>query len=186
MNSYTSTNHPGLTDITFDIFWSNLLLFATKQPMFPHPKDLVASAAKLQRDNDLMLVALETTKTAYPRTVPLRNHEEFLVACSSQQLVVKRDFSDCNIHLLIRADPANKEHAQSQWEKTQDMYRNIRCLPRPTWFAQQYVPALQQKGELRAFVAGTRMFHCVHTWVDSGGNVCTEVVDNVTPLNLVM
>jgi hypothetical protein len=152
--------------------------------MFPHPKDLIASAAKLQRDNDLMLVALETTKTAYPRMVPLRTHKEFMEACSSQQLVVKRDFSDSNIHLLIRANPAQMKHTQSQWKKTQERYRNVTCLPQPTWFAQRYVPALQEKGELRVFLAGTKISHCVHTWTDEGGNLCTEIVDNVTPLNL--
>ena len=186
MDSYTSTNHPGLTGVTFDTFWSNLLLFAFRQPMFPHPKDLVASAAKLQCDNDLMLVALETTKTAYPQTMPLQSYEEFLAACSSKQLVVRQDFSDCNIHLLIQADSAEMKHIQSQWKETEEMYRNVRCLPHPTWFAQQYVPALQEKGELQIFVTSTRMFHCVHTWVDNRGNICTEVVDNVTPLNLMV
>lgn len=186
MSSYNRTNHPGLTGFTFDTFWSNLLLFASRQPMFPHPKDLVASAAKLQRDNDLMLVALETTKTAYPRVVPLRNYEEFLAACSSPQLVVKRDFSDCSVHQVIRADPAQMKCTLSQWEKTEDLYRNVRCLPRPTWFAQHYIPALKEKGELRVFVAGTRMFHCVHTWVDDGGNVCMDAVDNVTPVHLIV
>jgi hypothetical protein len=184
MKSFVSTNHPGLTGNNFDTFWTNLLQFAYGFPMFPHPKDLVASAAKLQRDSDLRKVALTITKTVYPKTAKLLNSKEFLLACSNQEMVVKREYSDCNTHLLIQGNPNKRSLLLGQWIRTQDMYQAITCLPKPAWFGQRYVPALEEKGELRVFVAGGEMFYAVHTWTDANGNHNQEIVDNVTPLDL--
>jgi hypothetical protein len=148
--------------------------------MFPHPGDLLASACKVQRDNDLMIAAMKATKTPYPKSVTLTSPDDLRPACQNMGLVIKRDFSDSTTcTFLPGADRETK--VRDKFVETQSLYRGICCLPYPSWIGQPYMPSLVEKGEIRAFVVGGKVMYAVHTW-PIGDRQGVEVVDNYTPL----
>jgi hypothetical protein len=181
----SSTVHPGLNNTNFDQFWNNLLQLSLQLPMFPHPQDLVASASKIQRDNDLMVVASTITRTPFPRSIILDTEEDLRKACKNQALVIKREFSDSTHCTYLPPnegeDPGLRlQRVMRKLVETQRLYSGIRSLPPPTWMGQPFISSLQ-KGELRAFVVGGRLEHVIHTWTEQSTH---EFVDNVTPLSL--
>lgn len=181
--------HPGLNLTNIDDFWVNLLLLSLDVPMFPHPQDLLASACKIQRDNDLMISAVTKTNTPYPKSVTISNQEDLKAACKNRGLVIKRDFSDstsCTYLPPKDGEPNGRtEKVMAVYEHTKQAYGTIECLPRPAWMAQPYIPSLVEKGELRAFVVGGKLAYAVHTWPSPEPGVYSiELVENYTPLNL--
>ena len=83
--------HPGLDESNMDTFWTCLLQLSEKIPMFPHPQDLLSSACKVQRDNDLMIVATSVTQTPFPRSLTLVNIRDLLSQAENLGVVIKRD-----------------------------------------------------------------------------------------------
>jgi hypothetical protein len=150
--------------------------------MFPHPQDLIASAAKIQRDNDLMVVATTITKTPFPKSVILDKEDDLIAACKNKYLVIKREFSDSNNSTYLPPkDGPNSRLTQvgEKYKKTRELYDGIQSLPPPTWMGQPFIPSLLHKGELRAFVVGGRVQYVIHTLREE-----QQYVDNYTPLHL--
>jgi hypothetical protein len=178
----SSTVHPGLVNTNFDQFWRRFLHLSTLIPMFPHPQDLIASASKVQRDNDLMVVAATVTKTPFPKSIILNTPEDLRAACRNQGLVIKRDFSDSNTCTYLPA-PDREQKIMAKQAETQKLYHGIRDLPLPTWMGQPFIPPLVEKGELRALVSGGKVKYVIHTCPDSQGRAAQEIVDSITPLH---
>lgn len=156
--------------------------------MFPHPQDLLASACKVQRDNDLMTAAMTVTKTPYPKSLTLTNEQDLRTACKNMKIVIKRDFSDSTTCTFLPAKDGRPnrrmEKALQKYAESEMLYEGIECLPRPAWLAQPWIPSLVEKGEIRAFVVGGKLLHAVHTWPQRTGDRIYhfELVDNYTPL----
>jgi hypothetical protein len=156
--------------------------------MFPHPQDLLASACKVQRDNDLMVIATTVTKTPYPKALALTTKQDLADACQNLGLVIKRDFSDSTscTYLPPQAGEGGDRTTKvmNNYTETNRFYKNIECLPHPSWIAQPYIPSLVEKGELRAFIVGGRLAFVIHSW-PMGGLQQSQVVDNFTPLDII-
>jgi hypothetical protein len=154
----------------------------------PHPQDLLASACKVQHDNDLMSAAMTMTKTPYPKSLMLTNEQDLRTACNNVNIVVKRDFSNSTMctFLPVRDRCANHrtETVLQKYAKSEILYEGIECLPCLAWLAKPWMPSLVEKGEIRAFVVGGKLLHAVHTWLQSTGGWTHnfELVDNYTPL----
>lgn len=166
-----------------DKFWIHLLQFATMIPMFPHPLDLLASANKIQRDKDLQEVAREVTGTIFPASKTLLDRRSVQLACSNDKLVIKRGFSDSSTSTFMPGGMSREAGILEAFERTKRAYLDVQFIPKPIWFAQPYIPALAQKGELRIFVVGLKVAYIVHTWNQRySSNTRAECVDNITPL----
>lgn len=168
-----------------DKFWISLLKLSEIVPMFPHPQDLLSSACKVQRDNDLMVAAVTATKTPFPRSITLTNLSDVESQARNPGVVIKRDYSDSNQCTFL---PGKKRQrlVEKKFHETQENYGQIRSLPYPSWIAQPYMPALVDKGEIRAFVVGGKVMYSIHTWQrDPASDYSIELVDNYTPLELV-
>ena len=177
--------HPGLDKTNFDAFWVNLLQLSQLLPMFPHPQDLYAAAAKMQRDNNLMAAAT-ITRTPFLKTVHLSTQQELIQASRQKTLVIKRDFSDsasCTYLPTNDGPGARIQQVSIKWDETQRVYQGIKSLPLPSWLAQPYNPSILEKGELRAFVVGGRVRHVIHTLPNGPDQMHQEIVDNFTPLS---
>lgn len=168
-----------------DKFWINLLKLSENVPMFPHPQDLLSSACKVQRDNDLMVAAATETQTPFPRCLTLATLSDLVSQAKNPGVVIKRDYGDSNEFTFL---PSKKRHRdlEMKYQETQERYSPVKCLPYPSWIAQPYISSLMDKGELRAFVVGGELIYAIHTWergADPRFNM--EMVDNYTPLELV-
>lgn len=157
--------------------------------MFPHPQDLLASACKVQRDNDLMIAAGSTTLTPYPRSLTLVDEESLRRQATNPGLVIKRDYSDGSLWTFLpkRDDKdgrARREHIRKRFLETQKCYQHITQLPYPSWLAQPYMPGLVEKGEIRAFLVGGKLRYAIHTWPGPNEDLYMDLVENYTPLNL--
>ena len=64
-----------------------------KIPMFPHPLDLLNSACKVKRDDDLMTVATSNTLTPYSKYLTLVGLDDLLKLADNSKVVIKRDYS---------------------------------------------------------------------------------------------
>jgi hypothetical protein len=178
--------HPGLDKSNIDEFWINLFELSEKICMFPHPQDLLSSACKVLRDNDLMIAATSATLTPFPRTITLNNMGDLRDQSANRGVVIKRDFSDSSTCTFLPGKHRSRL-VESKYLETQDSYEGIKKLPCPSWIAQPYIPALVDKGELRAYVAGGKLMYSIHTWESNGQDgMNMEVVDNYTPLDLLM
>ena len=165
-----------------DKFWIRLLKMSEKIPMFPHPQDLLGSACKVQRDNDLMRVAISETLTPFPRSLTLVGLEELLKQAQNPSVVIKRDYSDSSEWTFLPGRRRVME-LEAKFQETTESYREIKTLPYPAWIAQPFMPSLLEKGELRAYVVGGKLMYTIHTWVQKpGGEIHMEVVENFTPL----
>ena len=187
--SSPSNTHPGLDSSNFDLFWNNLLKLSLHIPMFPHPQDLLASASKIQRDNDLMVVATNITKTPFPKSVTLNNETDLLIACRRPGYVIKCDFSDSNDCTYLPSNEGEdakvrEQRIKQKLEETKISYRGIRSLPHPNWMGQTYIPSLVEKGELWAFVVGGKVSHVIHTLPANAGNLKIQFVENFTHLSI--
>jgi hypothetical protein len=180
LNIYSRSCHPGLDKTNFDQFWTNLLALSLQVPMFPHPEDLLASASKIQRDNDLLIAATQVTNTPFPRSLTITTGAELQQACNRPMVVIKREFSDSTSCTFLPSGTQRTE-VYHKFMETQRLYGGITSLPIPGWIAQPYIDSLAQKGELRAFVVGGKVFHTVHTWPEDDQQ-SHEMVDNITPL----
>jgi hypothetical protein len=172
-----------------DVFWTNLLRLSLQLPMFPHPQDLLASACKILRDNDLMVAAMEKTKTIYPKSITLVSPLDLADACRNGGVVIKRDFSDSTTCTYIPRKQGRPElrfaEVKAKYEETSDLYEGIQCLPFPRWMGQPYIPSLVEKGEFRAFLVGGKFKHAVHTWPKPDGQHGIEAVDTFIPLEVI-
>jgi glutathione synthase/RimK-type ligase-like ATP-grasp enzyme len=168
-----------------DEFWINLLELSEKIPMFPHPQDLLGSACKVQRDNDLMIAATSGTLTPYPRSMILANLKELLDQATNSGVVIKRDFSDSSDFTFLPGKKRSRT-LESMFKETSKSYSKVKNLPYPSWLAQPYIPALVEKGEIRAFVVGGKLAYAIHTWpgTELDHPLHMEFVENYTPLEL--
>ena len=95
ISSVVSKNvHPGLVPSNMDRFWNSLLWLSETTPMFPQPQDLLNSACKVQRDNDLMIAATTATQTLYPWSLTSMNKKDLITQAENKGVDIKRDFRD--------------------------------------------------------------------------------------------
>jgi hypothetical protein len=157
--------------------------------MFPHPQDLLASACKILRDNDLRDAAMTKTKTIHPKCTALVSPLELALGCGNGGVVIKRDFSDSTTCTYVPQNAgrpgARTADVKGKYKETKELYGGILCLPFPLWMGQPYIPSMVEKGEIRAFVVGGKFQHAVHTWQNADGSYNAEVVDTFTPLEAI-
>jgi len=187
-SKFSSNVHPSLEVTNMDLFWINLLKLSTQIPMFPHPQDLLASGCKVQRDNDLMIVATSVTRTPYPRSITMTTWEELEKQSRNTGIVIKRDYSDSNNCTFLppktRKDNSRYQSLKEKFIETEESYQGIKKLPYPSWIGQPYMPGLIDKGEIRAFVVGGKLIHSTHTYPTPLHPWNSDVVVNYTPLDL--
>jgi len=133
-----------------------------------------------------MIAATSVTQTPYPLSLTLTTLEELVNQAENQGVVIKRDYSDSNEWTFL---PQRKKRArllETKFNETSESYRGIQNLPFPSWLAQPYMPALVEKGEIRAYVVGGVLMYAVHTYPtgDKRNPLSIELVDNFTPLEL--
>jgi hypothetical protein len=118
--------------------------------IWPNPDELQRAGRKMDRIVEWDTIAANM-RTARPITMLIDSPSE-----RPAGYVAKREYSDCCSHVFL---PNN--------DPSHDI---LLTEPECRWFAQEYVPLLQQWGEFRTFVVGGQIIDTTLTKMIDGGN----------------
>jgi hypothetical protein len=174
----------GLTSTDVERHWDSLAILCSQTMMWPDPRDLVATGAKLYL-HTIIAGSTQALGQSLPTIAVLPNPTVELVqniVDGKIDGVLKREYSSDSNHVFSKhtknavkkfKEAINRERECWRWEKGT-------VCENPKWFMQPYLPSLVYLGEIRAFFVNGMIFNILATTPEKGDttnlNVCQAVL----------
>lgn len=186
-----------------ELCFKNIEFLSDHTAVYPQPAQLLFRGRKTKLLGQLLEVASEITKTPFPECCILEDPLEGGHA-DDESVVIKREFSECGIHVLLPQSVRRKEDhkVQSQKDDLAEMveltekYYNFPELKKRgvivEWFMVPYLRTVRELGELRAYFIAGRLRYIMHTpWcrlqtargMGQGMIMLWDIAVGITPLD---
>ena len=162
----------GLTSSEIERHWESLAVLCSRTMMWPDPRDLVCTGAKLYlhtiiaRSTQALGLSLPTIAVCPNPTVELVQD----IVDGKIDGVLKREYSSDSNHVFSK-------HLKNAVKKFKDVisrekecwcWNGEKICENPKWFIQPYLPSLVYLGELRAFVVNGIIVNILVTILTDG------------------
>ncbi|KIL54176.1 hypothetical protein M378DRAFT_19150 [Amanita muscaria Koide BX008] len=175
----------GFTPEELDRYLDRLTELEKERIVWPSPVEMLHVGSKIPLLKDLKDIALKMGMP-FPSIQIIDEFPKMF----SDNLFLKRGYSDCTMHALHVSVQRPKERREFKqlWEETESLYGKLPESVRPKWFSMPYMKSLKHLGEMRCYMVGGIFSHIIQTIPGSENETVTlhmATMDEVTPLEAV-